>query len=73
MKGSAVADDDVDPLVTALTARRIYLGLTARQVAEAARLSTGSISEWERGRHTPNLTSLRRWAAALGVELETRA
>lgn len=63
---------DVDPIVAVLRAARLAQGLTVRQVAEAAVLGAGSISEWERGRHAPNLSSLRRWAIALGVKLEAK-
>ena len=63
---------DVDPIVAALRARRLQLGLSQAQVG-ACLGGTGRswICDLEAGRHTPTLATLRLWCDAVGVELVT--
>src|SRR4051812_48333191 len=46
----------------ALRKRRQELGLTLREVADRSGLSVGSLSDVERGRTEPSLSSLVAWA-----------
>jgi DNA-binding XRE family transcriptional regulator len=59
----------VSPLAAHLRERRYELGLTQREVAEAAGTSHSAISRLESGTHTPSLTTLQRIAAVLDEEL----
>jgi transcriptional regulator with XRE-family HTH domain len=52
---------------------RIHAGLTQRQVAEAAGVSSLSVSRWERGETEPGVYQFRGLAEALGVSLEDLA
>ena len=58
-----------NPIAAHLRERRFELGLTQREVAEAAGTSHSAISRLESGTHTPNLATLRRIAAVLDEEL----
>jgi len=42
-------------------------GLTGREVAKRAGISSGNISKWERGVHLPDLKSLDKIANVLDV------
>jgi transcriptional regulator with XRE-family HTH domain len=48
---------------------RIEQGLTLRDLG----LNVASVSEWERGRHSPRLDKVAEWAAALGYDIVLRA
>lgn len=61
----------LDPIVLALTNRRARLGLTYAEVTSRGGPNPASIHAWEHGHKAPTLTSLRRWAKALGYELTT--
>jgi DNA-binding XRE family transcriptional regulator len=58
-----------NPIAAHLRERRFELGLTQREVAEAAGTSHSAISRLESGTHTPSLTTLQRIAAVLDEEL----
>lgn len=62
---------DLDPLVVALTIERERRGLGVRETARLMGIGhyPGRLSEWELGINAPTLTSLRRWATALGMDL----
>lgn len=58
----------VDPLVAELRDRREKAGLTQRQLADAMHCVQSHVSMLEAGRTDLQLDTLRRWAAALGVQ-----
>lgn len=58
-----------NPIAAHLRERRFELGLTQKQVADAAGTSHTAISRLEHGTHMPQLTTLRRIAAVLDEEL----
>lgn len=63
---------DHDP--SALRDRRVEAGLTQAQVAAAAHISAGHLSELEGGTRNPSPPVLKRLAIALGCEVaEIRA
>ena len=47
---------------------RIDKGLSVRELAKKAGISSGSISKWENGIHLPDLETLGMVAVALGVK-----
>ena len=53
-----------------LTPRRHELGLTQRQLGEAAGLSQQAVSYIERGASVPRVTTMVRIARALGTTIE---
>lgn len=53
-----------------LLALRRHRGLTQAQLADRADCSTASISQWERGIHTPYRRTVRRLAKHLGTSAE---
>ncbi len=58
-----------NPIAAHLRERRLELGLTQEQVADAAGTSHTAISRLEHGTHMPQLTTLRRIAGVLDEEL----
>ena len=58
-----------NPVAAHLRERRFELGLTQREVANAAGTSHTAISRLESGSHTPNLATLQRIASVLDEEL----
>ena len=50
-----------------LRAYRLAAGLSQAALGRKAGVSSGSVSEWERGQHCPRPGQLRRLAGALGV------
>lgn len=60
-----------DPLGQRLRARRRDLSLTLKEVADAAGLSVGFISQVERGLTVPSLSSLASIAGVLGSHVTT--
>jgi transcriptional regulator with XRE-family HTH domain len=58
----------IDPLVAELRDRREKAGLTQRQLADAMHCVQSHVSMLEAGRTDLQLDTLRRWAAALGVQ-----
>jgi len=58
-----------NPIAAHLRERRFELGLTQREVADAAGTSHSAISRLESGTHTPNLATLQKIAAVLDEEL----
>lgn len=60
-----------DPLGQRLRARRRELSLTLKEVADAAGLSVGFISQVERGLTVPSLSSLASIAGVLGSHVTT--
>ncbi|WP_284163792.1 XRE family transcriptional regulator [Frigidibacter sp. SD6-1] len=61
---------EVPPLGRAIRHRRKVLGMTLEAVASAAELTTGFISQVERGLSAPSLSSLMAIAAALQTTIE---
>ena len=49
---------------------RIERGWTQNFVAELIETSGAAIADWEAGRHEPKVSSLEKWANALGYEIE---
>ena len=62
----------MEALPVIFRARRIALGLTQEQAAEAAGLGRGTLIAFERGEGGISLANLRRLMAAVGLELATR-
>lgn len=60
----------MSPIPKILREIRIEKALTQAQLAIMVGTSPTIISEWENYRADPLLTSLERWAAALGYELD---
>lgn len=61
---------DVWPLVCALRARRLQLGIrSVREVEHKAGFSDALIEHYERGARVPSLLALQLWARALGADL----
>ena len=60
---------DVDPLVALLRERRRGLGWSQQKLGDRMRVGHTMISELERGRVSPTLWTLRRWADALDADL----
>lgn len=50
---------------------RLERGLTQEQLADAARISQPTLSQYENDVTTPNLRNAKRLASALGVSLES--
>jgi transcriptional regulator with XRE-family HTH domain len=59
-------------IITALGNVRKSRRLSLRGVAAAAKTSSASILEWERGTHAPTLPNLIDWAEALGYSVIIR-
>jgi transcriptional regulator with XRE-family HTH domain len=49
--------------------RRIQLGMTLQDLAEASGLTKSFVSQIERGRNSPSISTLRAMAQALGVRM----
>jgi repressor LexA len=70
---SADQSDAVVPgreLITQLTRRREAAGLSQARVARLMRTSQSAVARFESGQHDPQLSTLSRYAGALGLELE---
>lgn len=61
--------DATHPLVKALRAARLRLGLTQKEVATDVGITHGALSGCEVGQRGVSLDVLTRWAAALGYEV----
>jgi transcriptional regulator with XRE-family HTH domain len=62
----------LDPITTALRARRTDLGLTQTQLGARLGITKGAVSRLERGAGgSPLLATLRPWAQALGFDIYT--
>jgi len=62
--------NEPDPIIATLRAERGRLGLTQTDVAQLiGRKTYQTIHQWESGKNTPTLASLRAWANALGYDL----
>jgi DNA-binding XRE family transcriptional regulator len=60
-------------LVRELLAARVKAGLTQEQVAESMGTTKSAISRLEgAGKHSPSVSTLRRYARAVGCEVEIR-
>jgi len=64
-----MSDRVVDPLVTRLLAKREADGLSQREVAARAGIGHGHLSRIETGQVDAKLSTLRRLADVLGVQL----
>lgn len=65
----ALAEAD-DSLLETLVRIRIALGMTHEQVAERANRSTTWVKNFETLGADPHLSTIRRYACALGVRIE---
>ena len=61
--------DIIDSLIKAMVERRHELGLTQRAFAEQCGFSHSAIARMESGRQIPNLTTLAKLLAALGLTI----
>jgi len=61
-----------DELIQRIESRLHELGWSHQRLADEAGLTQPRVSTLLRGRHVPNLTTLRRIADALGCDLELR-
>jgi transcriptional regulator with XRE-family HTH domain len=60
----------VSPQIRArLIARRAALGMTQHELASLMGTTQSAVSDFESGRHDPRLSTLDRWARALGLRL----
>jgi len=59
----------VDPIVAALKARRVELGLTQAAVGHRMHVAANRISHLESGHNSPSLATVRLWAAVLGYDI----
>lgn len=57
------------PIVIALMQIRHQAGLTQREVAERARVSSRSVSNWERGASVPSVADVIAVADAVGYRV----
>lgn len=63
----------LDPAVNRrLVERREALGLTQRQLAARMGTQQSAVSDLENGRYEPYISTLTRWAAALGLQVRVR-
>ena len=60
----------LDPLIAQLVRARKDQNLSQGELALKAGVSRGALCRWEIGRYRPALTSLTRWARALGLTLK---
>lgn len=65
-------DPPADPVIMVARARRRALRLPQWSVAESMGTTQSAVSELETGLVSPNLATLRRYLAVLGLDLETR-
>ena len=67
---------DEMPMLDAILAARKEAGLTQAQVAERMGTKAASVARLESallsGKHSPSLSTLRKYAAALGKQLEVK-
>jgi DNA-binding XRE family transcriptional regulator len=68
--GQEIADSGDAPSLTVL---RLKKGLSQKQLADAIGTSQAAVSRLEAGEQEPRLTTLRKLAAALEVDLDTLA
>ena len=59
-------------IITQLIAAREAQELTRYAVSQRIGCAPARISEWEAGTHSPSLNNLKRWAAALGMEVQIK-
>ena len=75
-KGFSEAYDDLEGeylLVSELLAARKRAGLTQEEVAESMGTTKSAISRLEAaGKHSPSVTTLKKYARALGCDVEIR-
>ncbi len=58
-----------DPLIAQLISRRQSLGWSVKDLGERCGIDETFLLDWERGVALPRLDAMRRWGAALGVDL----
>lgn len=65
--------DDMDPIISMLTKERLALGWTQWDVARRMGQTSGArVSQLESGQYDLQLSTLRSWANALGIEVLAR-
>ncbi len=57
----------IPDIINFLTKRRIHLGISQREICRKLSTSNSTVHAWENNTQTPELTSLIRWAEALGL------
>lgn len=62
-----------DPIIGALTRRRVDLGLSQSSIAELLHVRSNTLGLWEAGLTSPALRLLREWARVLGMALWVQA
>ena len=65
--GAAIRERE---LLRTLAARRVQIGLSQREVAARMRTSQAAIARFERGETDPRLSTIERFAAAIGQRVE---
>jgi len=71
--GAYAQSADEYELVRELLAARAKAGLTQRQVAESMGTTKSAVSRLESvGRHSPSVSTLKKYARAVGCEVEIR-
>lgn len=60
----------MSPIVKLLREIRIEKKITLSNLARNLGTSYGNIADWERGVHEPKVSSLEKWAEALGYEFD---
>ncbi len=66
-----MADVEHLPLAALLRSRRAALGWSQAEIATRAKLSIGSVSNYEAGRRSPDARSLARLMVALHISAST--
>ena len=59
-----------NPIIPQLIAAREAQHLTRYALAKRIGCGRADLGRWEAGTHTPSLTSLEKWAAALGLTIK---
>jgi transcriptional regulator with XRE-family HTH domain len=72
MGGPPNGQKEIDPVVERLRDRREELGLTQVELARLSGTQQSAISDLETGHSSPTITTLRKIARALKVEIEAR-
>ena len=58
-----------DPIIRQLRVLRTERGITLMRVGALIHMAYQTVNAWESGRHEPPISTVRRWARALGYDL----
>lgn len=61
--------DELDPIIAQLRDHRIKIGMSQGELGFRAGVDQSRVGQWERGANNVSLSTLRRWADALGVDV----